>query len=63
MWRAGTDYSADKYPVCGGHSQSPINIEPASTEYKSYGSFVFKNYDSVPNYVSLKLENKGHTGR
>ena len=48
--------------ICkNGTRQSPIAIQSADTRYdENLGSFILKNYDSVPNNVNLTFKNNGH---
>ena len=43
-----------------GTKQSPIAIKSADTKYENLGSFILKNYDSVPNNVNFTVKNMGH---
>lgn len=50
----------EKYPTCGGSSQSPINIIPESASPASGSAIVFKDYDYE---VKMAFKNEGgHTG-
>lgn len=49
------------YPVCGGHKQSPININTEQVILnKSLSSFVLTGYQNITN-VNMSIQNNGHT--
>lgn len=50
---------SERYPICGGERQSPIDIRTACTTYKSFQSFVFGSDYNVQHNFTLK--NNGHT--
>ena len=50
---------SERYPICGGERQSPINILTACTTYKYFQPFVFGfDYQVQHNFT---LKNNGHT--
>jgi carbonic anhydrase len=54
----GPDVWTDTYPLCAGHSQSPIIIRTACTTYQSFAPFHFSSaYDLAHNFT---LTNNGH---
>lgn len=55
----GPDVWSEKYPVCAGVSQSPINILTACTTYKSFTPFVFTS--AYNEHYDFTLKNNGHT--
>lgn len=55
----GPDVWSERYPVCGGKRQSPINIRIACTTHRSLQSFVFGSDYQVQHNFTLK--NNGHT--
>jgi carbonic anhydrase len=49
-------------PACGGHRQSPIDINPTSTAFSdSIGKFKFIGYDRTSENYTFLLHNNGHT--
>jgi carbonic anhydrase len=54
---------ADNWPKdhhdCGGHFQSPINIDPTTAIRENYPRIFFGNYDKV---AAENITNNGHTG-
>jgi carbonic anhydrase len=55
----GPDVWADQYPLCSGHSQSPIDIRTACTVYRRFEPFKFSStYNQPQNFI---LINNGHT--
>ncbi|CAF0997586.1 unnamed protein product [Adineta steineri] len=55
----GPDVWSDTYPTCAAHSQSPINIQTACTDYQSFTPFSFQSgYNLTHNFT---LHNNGHT--
>ena len=48
-----------KYPLCGGHSQSPINIETTSPAEKK-NIIRYHNYDVLPIAKYYMVKNTGH---
>ncbi len=62
----GPDNWYVKYPVCGGHFQSPIDIKTDEAVYDEKirkEPFVFHGYDSIPQDSKLKMYNNGHAGK
>jgi len=55
----GPDVWSDRYPLCGGRSQSPINILTACTTYQPFTPFQFSSSYNLPN--NFILTNNGHT--
>ena len=55
----GPDVWSNAYPLCGGRSQSPINIQTVCTNYQSFTPFNFTlAYNLTHDFT---LENNGHT--
>jgi len=55
----GPDVWGDKFPLCKGHLQSPINILTACTTYQSFAPFRFSSaFNSINDFTLL---NNGHT--
>ncbi|KAL8569890.1 hypothetical protein ACOMHN_038582 [Nucella lapillus] len=55
----GPSYWKNSYHVCGGHAQSPINIDSRYVSRGSNRAFISRNYDTHD--VEMKLLNNGHT--
>lgn len=51
-------WTAD-FKQCGGHLQSPVNLNPFTAQYVNYSDFVFGNYDKV---APMNITNNGHSG-
>lgn len=57
----GAETWKNKYPTCGGRSQSPINIKSQKLIATNARALVWKNYKKVPE--SMTLANEGITGK
>ncbi|XP_068234635.1 uncharacterized protein [Palaemon carinicauda] len=58
----GPDDWANDFPMCGGSSQSPIDIiTSSSTVNTDWSPFVFTNYDAIP--ANMTILNNGHTAQ
>ncbi|CAF0867440.1 unnamed protein product [Adineta steineri] len=55
----GPDVWSDQYPLCIGHSQSPIDIKTACTIYQSFIPFHFS--EDYNNSYNFTVVNNGHT--
>ncbi|KAG7169302.1 Carbonic anhydrase 2-like 2 [Homarus americanus] len=49
------------FPICGGDSQSPVNIETANAQSTIYLPFLFTNYNKKA--ATTSLMNNGHTAQ
>ena len=57
--KLGPDVWSKINPECGGHSQSPINIQTACTTQQEFQPFHFSSI--YTEQINLKLQNNGHT--
>ncbi|KAJ8664776.1 hypothetical protein QAD02_006438 [Eretmocerus hayati] len=50
-----------EFPSCGGHRQSPINIDSGKSLRRKFPPFNFFEYDLIPE--SMEIVNNGHTAK